>query len=617
MNSKKMAALLLCAFMWWPASAQDLRDTTLFENAYHELAAMLEGDEPLRYERAVFVTEHAYRQDSLSYASFLNALAFQTSIIQELANKNYNYDYKKFKGDRFVIDLEDDQIVRERYRQALANWAIYSFLTDTVNLRAGAISLQHFPVVYSNDDPYGTADWRNTQVTHLLETGKGNCYAMATLFNIFSERLHSNANMATAPHHIYIQHNDPKGDLYNVELPTRSFPGTGSIMALTNATREGVVSNIAMRSLTPQQSVALCLVYLAKGYEQIFGRTADHFMLRCANKALQHDARNLNAWLLKAQVYEQRAQRRNLLTDTTYVKILSNLHQWGYRQIPDDVKELILAHTQGRAPHVPADRTPKAFNTISPAKSVVSLSGGLFDESSQNNPIVIIGRTVFDTRKKKILSIMRDDKFSSYEVDPVVFALSVDPLKQDYPWYTPYQFAGNMPIVAIDIDGLEEWIVNDGNGGKASIGGPFENQGAAQAHYSQNISVYGTTLHINAEGMITNSRRIETRQVTALERKDMKSIEAIILHRTVSTNSKSTLSSFKDKGIGTHFLVGKDGRIYQAASLNRHTVHVINNDKYKDSPTNEKSIGIEVVGMYDYDLNVWEPMTERQINAVA
>lgn len=33
--------------------------------------------------------------------------------------------------------------------------------------------------------------------------------------------------------------------------------------------------------------------------------------------------------------------------------------------------------------------------------------------------------------------------------------LSVDPLAKSYPWYTPYQFAGNTPIWAIDIDGLE------------------------------------------------------------------------------------------------------------------------------------------------------------------
>ena len=33
--------------------------------------------------------------------------------------------------------------------------------------------------------------------------------------------------------------------------------------------------------------------------------------------------------------------------------------------------------------------------------------------------------------------------------------LSVDPIANSYPWYTPYQFAGNMPIRFIDLDGLE------------------------------------------------------------------------------------------------------------------------------------------------------------------
>jgi RHS repeat-associated protein len=34
--------------------------------------------------------------------------------------------------------------------------------------------------------------------------------------------------------------------------------------------------------------------------------------------------------------------------------------------------------------------------------------------------------------------------------------LSVDPLAKEFPWYTPYQFAGNTPIQAIDLDGSEE-----------------------------------------------------------------------------------------------------------------------------------------------------------------
>ena len=37
--------------------------------------------------------------------------------------------------------------------------------------------------------------------------------------------------------------------------------------------------------------------------------------------------------------------------------------------------------------------------------------------------------------------------------------LSTDPLHVSYPWYTPYQFSGNAPIWAIDVDGLEQAVV--------------------------------------------------------------------------------------------------------------------------------------------------------------
>lgn len=37
--------------------------------------------------------------------------------------------------------------------------------------------------------------------------------------------------------------------------------------------------------------------------------------------------------------------------------------------------------------------------------------------------------------------------------------MSVDPLTAKYPHYSPYHFAGNTPIVAIDLDGKEDlWI---------------------------------------------------------------------------------------------------------------------------------------------------------------
>lgn len=39
--------------------------------------------------------------------------------------------------------------------------------------------------------------------------------------------------------------------------------------------------------------------------------------------------------------------------------------------------------------------------------------------------------------------------------------LSSDPLTKKFPYYTPYQFAGNMPIAAIDLDGAEPKVSNN------------------------------------------------------------------------------------------------------------------------------------------------------------
>jgi RHS repeat-associated protein len=55
--------------------------------------------------------------------------------------------------------------------------------------------------------------------------------------------------------------------------------------------------------------------------------------------------------------------------------------------------------------------------------------------------------------------------------------LSVDPLAPEYPWYTPYQFAGNKPIWAIDLDGLEEFFVT------MNCFAPYEKFGKNNAEY--------------------------------------------------------------------------------------------------------------------------------------
>ncbi len=62
---------------------------------------------------------------------------------------------------------------------------------------------------------------------------------------------------------------------------------------------------------------------------------------------------------------------------------------------------------------------------------------------------------------------------------------AVDPLTKSYPWYTPYQFSGNKVIYAIELEGLEEFKVN---GGEGTIDGPYANQEKAQEAANDDFS---------------------------------------------------------------------------------------------------------------------------------
>jgi RHS repeat-associated protein len=65
------------------------------------------------------------------------------------------------------------------------------------------------------------------------------------------------------------------------------------------------------------------------------------------------------------------------------------------------------------------------------------------------------GKEMDNDMSKGVTGVTYDYGFRIYDSRIAKF-LSVDPLTGSYPWYTPYQFAGNSPISNIDIDGLED-----------------------------------------------------------------------------------------------------------------------------------------------------------------
>jgi RHS repeat-associated protein len=75
-------------------------------------------------------------------------------------------------------------------------------------------------------------------------------------------------------------------------------------------------------------------------------------------------------------------------------------------------------------------------------------------------------RYTFNGKEDEIFSEWQDYGFRNYDKRQRRFT-SIDPLTGKYPWYTPYQFAGNKVIQAVDLDGLEDKISitqDDGSG---------------------------------------------------------------------------------------------------------------------------------------------------------
>jgi hypothetical protein len=110
-----------------------------------------------------------------------------------------------------------------------------------------------------------------------------------------------------------------------------------------------------------------------------------------------------------------------------------------------------------------AQNLPNPYASIGKkAPKVATASNGEFEEFFIEDTLVQIGTTVMNryTGEVVFLEEGNSEKFKAFQKhnEKNFRFLSVDALSGSYPWYTPYQFAGNKPIWAIDLDGLEEYV---------------------------------------------------------------------------------------------------------------------------------------------------------------
>src|SRR5215475_1418629 len=70
--------------------------------------------------------------------------------------------------------------------------------------------------------------------------------------------------------------------------------------------------------------------------------------------------------------------------------------------------------------------------------------------------------------------------------------------------------------------------------------------------------------------------KVTNKVKSKIEKGSLTKVNAIVVHQTGSSNAASSLSSY-DKGVnGAHFLIDKDGTIYQTARIDQKCWHVGN-----------------------------------------
>lgn len=81
-------------------------------------------------------------------------------------------------------------------------------------------------------------------------------------------------------------------------------------------------------------------------------------------------------------------------------------------------------------------------------------------------------------------------------------------------------------------------------------------------------------LNIDSTGKVLHPRIIFSISAR-IERGEMKYVSGIIVHQTDSYTATSSLNSYQNPDAnGAHFLIDKDGTIYQTASVYKQTWHV-------------------------------------------
>lgn len=322
-------------FISFTINAQDRE--TLYNDTLTELHCMLKDSCKLSFKRAVMKVENSYLHGTLDTIGFNQDIKMLASLANTLVkNKNLKYN-------------ERDSLKVKKYA------ALFSVLTDTIPvILSDGERYDYIPYSYDFEDIWGIRSWKNMFVSKLIETGKGNCHSLPYLYKILAEEIGADAHLAIAPNHVYIKHQNQKDGWYNTELTSGIFPLDSWLMASGYIHLDAISNKLYMEALDDKQSVAMCVIDLAEGYNRAFPANDGQFVLKACLVALQYYPHYINGRILMAEtkkkIFEQKVNEtfgelsKEVYEDEKFKAMFLDLqndyatiHHAGYRRMPQEM----------------------------------------------------------------------------------------------------------------------------------------------------------------------------------------------------------------------------------------------------------------------------------------
>lgn len=122
--------------------------------------------------------------------------------------------------------------------------------------------------------------------------------------------------------------------------------------------------------------------------------------------------------------------------------------------------------------YITTAQTHNPYKSIGKKGKVLTLTNGEYDEFFDEDSIQRIGSAFVNINTMKVVKVqLTKEEKRQLDNSLVSRFLSVDPLTRSFPMLTPYQYASNTPIQAIDLDGLEgvKYDVSYQDNGKTKI----------------------------------------------------------------------------------------------------------------------------------------------------